>query len=133
MNKQYDDIFIGKINEDYITDVICSHFNIKKLNKTGSFHQLDFYSDDKIYFEIKSRRCNHNKYSSTMIGYNKIEWIHKNNIKDVYFVFVFEDGDYFYKYNKEDKFETGLGGRWDRGKNEIKNYYYIPISKLSKF
>ena len=131
-NKRKEDLLMGTLKEEYIKDVICCHFNIPELIKTPFSHPMDFKCDD-IYFEVKSRRNNHNKYDTTMIGFNKIKWIKDNNIKDVYFVFVFEDGDFYYKYNPEDKFETGTGGRWDRGKVEKKLYYYIPISKLTKF
>ena len=134
MNKKESDIFMGQLNEDYIKDVICSHFDFKSMLKLDLFHPMDFHSNNK-YFEIKSRRFNHNKYETTMVGKNKIEWVRENYIEgiDFYFVFVFEDGDYFYKYNPEDEFKTGLGGRCDRGRDEIKLYYYIPINKMTKF
>ena len=131
MNKKEQDLLMGQLNEDYIKDVICSHFNLPYLTKTTICHPMDFYCDE-TYFEVKSRRNTHNKYGTTMIGYNKIQWINKNNIKDVYFVFAFFDGDYYYKYNPEDKFETKIGGRWDRERVEKKLYYYIPINKLIK-
>lgn len=134
MNKKEQDLLIGQLNEDYIKDVICYHFKLPNLTKTPLCHPMDFKCDDS-YFEIKSRRNTHNKYDTTMIGYNKIQWIKDNysKIDAVYFVFVFTDGDYYYEYNPEDKFETGIGGRWDRGKVEKKLYYYIPTNKLTKF
>jgi len=130
--KNEEDLEMGQLNEVYIKDIICSHFNIPNITQTPYSHPMDFYFDD-VYFEVKSRRNNHDKYLTTMIGYNKIEWIKENNIKDVYFVFVFYDGDYYYKYNPDDNFETTTGGRWDRGKVEKKLYYYIPTNKLTKF
>ena len=132
--KREQDLLMGTLNEDYIKDIICSHFKIQYLNKTTFFHPMDFYCDDN-YFEIKSRRITHDKYDTTMVGYDKIEWIRDNYFKidAVYFVFVFTDGDYYYEYNPEDKFETTIGGRWDRGKVEKKLYYYIPTNKLIKF
>ena len=132
MNKKQQDLLMGELNEDYIKDVICCHFKLQNITKTTLSHPMDFYHNE-IFFEVKSRRNTYNKYDTTMIGYNKIQWIKDNNIKDVYFVFVFTDGDYYYKYNPEDKFETTIGGRWDRGKLENKLYYYIPIDKLTKF
>ena len=131
-NKRKEDLLMGELKEEYIKDIICSHFNVPNITKTPYSHPMDFYFDD-IYFEIKSRRNTHNKYDTTMIGYNKIQWIKDKNIKDVYFVFVFTDGDYYYKYNPDDNFETTTGGRWDRGKIEKKLYYYIPTNKLTKF
>lgn len=126
------DMMIGDLNELYIKDIICKHFNLPSLTKTGSFSPLDFYSDN-IYFEVKSRNNNHNTYPTTIVGYNKIKWIQQENIKDVYFVFVFIDGDYYYKYNPDDKFLIKLGGRKDRGKIEQKLYYNTPSDKLLKF
>ena len=131
MNKKQEDLLMGELNEDYIKDVICCHFDINYLIKTLNGHPMDFKYDE-TYFEVKSRRCKHNTYNTTMIGYNKIQWIIQNNIKDVYFIFVFNDGDYYYKYNPDHNFEINLGGRNDRGKPEYKNYYYIPITKLIK-
>jgi len=130
--KKEQDLEIGQLNELYIQDILCSHFKLPYLNQTTFFHPMDFYCDG-VYFEVKSRRNTHDKYDTTMIGYNKIQWIKDKNIKDVYFVFIFTDGDFYYKYNPEDKFETGIGGRWDRGKVEKKLYYYIPTNKLIKF
>lgn len=130
--KKEEDLFMGQLNEDYIKDVICSHFNLQHLNKLDIFNTMDFQCDNN-YFEIKSRNCNHNKYDTTMIGYNKINFAKRFPQYNCYFVFVFTDGDYYYKYNPEDKFETGIGGRNDRGKAEYKKYCYIPIDKLTKF
>jgi hypothetical protein len=128
-NQKREDLLMGELNEDYIKDVICCHFKIDYIIKTPKGHPMDFKSDN-IYFEIKSRRCKHNTYNTTMIGYNKIQWVLNNNIKDVYFIFVFQDGDYYYKYNPTDNFDIDIGGRNDRGKPEYKKYFYIPINKL---
>ena len=68
-----------------------------------------------------------------MIGYNKylksLEYVKKNF--NVLFVFIFNDGIYYYKIQDE-KFEPKKGGRFDRGFDEIKNYIYINIEKLMK-
>ena len=131
MNKKQVDMEFGEENEIYIKDIICHYFQLDTLKKLGIFHQMDFVSNDN-YFEVKSRRNNYDKFTDTMVGYNKIKWIKDNNIKDAYFVFVFNDGNYYYKYNPNDNFITGMGGRMDRGKSELKKYYYIPIDKLKK-
>jgi hypothetical protein len=131
MDKKAEDSFLGRLNEDYIEDVICTHFKYPKIKKLDRFHPMDFYYDGN-YFEIKARQFKHDKYITTMLGYNKIKWANNHKDYNIYFVFVFDDGDYYYKYNPEDIFETSLGGRVDRGQNEIKLYYYIPINKLIK-
>lgn len=126
-----EDIKYGLLKEEEIKIILQKHFDIKKLKKISIFHPFDFINDN-TYFEIKSRRFNHNRYKTTMVGYNKIDFANKNKDYDFYFVFVFEDGIYYYKYNPNDKFDTAIGGRRDRGYNEIKFYCYIPIKNLTK-
>ncbi len=131
--KKEQDLSFGSLNEDYIQDILCEHFKLPNLLKLDKFHPFDFHnSDSGDWFEVKSRRFNHNKYKTTMIGYNKVDYIRKYSMKNVYFIFIFEDGNYYYKYNPDDKFETSIGGRCDRGISEYKKYYYIPIDKLIK-
>ena len=66
-----------------------------------------------------------------MIGYNKIK---KASTLDeyVYFFFSFEDGLYYWLYDKEYELEIKRGGRFDRGRPEINDYCYIPIELLIK-
>lgn len=103
--------------------------NLKRSMKTNA--TFDYYSDNTLA-ELKSRRNNHNTYPTTMVGYNKIEYALKHPEKQAYFCFCFLDGLYYYKFSKDDKLEVRLGGRRDRGKDEIKEYCYIPISLLRK-
>jgi hypothetical protein len=133
MNKKQQDLFIGQLNEDYIKDELCNHFKLTNLIKLDKFNLMDFRCDNN-YFEVKSRSFFHNKYKTTMIGKNKIDWA-KSNCKNnlIYFIFIFVDGNFYYKYNSHDNFETTIGGRCDRCFDEIKLYYYIPINKLIKF
>ena len=131
MNQKEKDLILGRMKEDYIIDVIKNHFNLNKLNKLDVYNPFDFYNEEKdIYFELKARRLNHNTYKTTMIGYNKI--LEAQKYKTVYFIFSFNDGDYYYKFNKYDGFELAIGGRNDRDKAEYKKYIYIPVSKLIK-
>lgn len=132
MNKKIEDLNYGNKNELIIKSIIEKYFNINDLKKTCSNHIFDFIGNN-IYFEIKSRRCTKDKYFDTMVGYNKIVWLKENNIKDAYFIFMFEDGNYYYKYIEDDIYcNVRNGGRWDRGKIEEKLYYFIPTSKLLK-
>ena len=91
---------------------------------------------------MKARRCQTNTYNSTMVGMNKInkaKILSRKNF-DIFFFFYFTDIDYtqcdlyYWKYSTVDidKCECKTGGRKDRGKNEIKKYFYIPISLLIK-
>ena len=43
------------------------------IQKTDRYHLYDYYNDD-TFIELKARRCNHNRYPTTMIGKNKIEF-----------------------------------------------------------
>ena len=107
-------------------------FNDYSLTHTkGKLSKFDFQSSNK-FVELKSRNLEYNKYPDTMIGLNKIEYARANPDKEYYFCFAFNDGLYFWKYNKEDKLNYRSGGRFDRGYNEIKHYAYIPIQLLKK-
>jgi len=98
---------------------------------TKKFCCYDYESDNTI-IELKSRRNKYNKYPTTMIGNNKI----KNFLsldKDVYLVFSFTDGIYYVKCDDEliKKCDICKGGRYDRGRPEVKEYCYIPINLLN--
>lgn len=124
------DIILGNQCENISVDIIKKHFSTSNLKKCEEYFVFDFEDDDNFY-EIKGRRCNHNYYNSTIISYNKIEYI-KDTHKNVYFIFIFYDGHYYYKFNKNDNFEIRYGGRCDRGKKEYKKYLHIPTNILIK-
>lgn len=127
------DLEMGTINENQIQTIIKEYFKCNDLKKLDKYNVFDFYSPlNELYFEVKSRRCNYMSYPTTIIGYNKFVEASKLN-GDKYFVFIFNDGNYYYKYINDDKFDIANGGRNDRGKDEYKNYVYIPIEKLTKF
>jgi len=130
MNKQkQEDLTFGDMNELEVLNILKNKYNtIRKLDK---FHPMD-YEAEECYIELKSRRNTHNKYITTMVGKNKIDYCRKQN-KDAYFYFLFTDGLFYYKYDLNDNFQTTIGGRNDRGRNEYKLYYYIPVEKLIKF
>lgn len=113
-----------------LRDIFC-----KKLNKTNDKWFVFDYSCEDCYVELKSRRCNHDKYTDTMIGLNKINYCCKSK-KPVYFCFNFEDGLYYWKYNEDDMCNGNVtirkGGRNDRGFDETKDYGYIKTEILKK-
>jgi hypothetical protein len=127
------DIRFGLLKEEEIKLILKDHFEMENdLIKLSTFHPMDFISGNN-YFEIKSRRFSHNKYKTTMVGKNKIEYAKKVcKDKNSFFIFVFEDGIYYYIYDINDNFLSTIGGRNDRGKDEYKLYYYIPINELIK-
>jgi hypothetical protein len=124
-----DDKQLGDLEEERIIKVIEKKWDVK-LFKNWRSSVIDFTTQNNEYhIELKSRRNDYNKYPTTMVGYNKIEYIKKHNLSCI-FVFAFTDGDYYYIYNENDEFKINIGGRCDRGKPEFKKYYYIPIEKL---
>lgn len=98
-----------------------------KLIKSNQYDTFDYFNDEYIV-ELKSRRCNHNKYETTMIGYNKILKATQN--KTYLFFFKFEDGLYYHKYDPLKRYSVKVGGRCDRGVPEYRDYLYIPIKDL---
>ena len=132
----------GEQSEKKAIIQLQQHFNFPII-KLDYYNAFDFYNEtERVYIELKSRRCQISTYDSTMIGMNKINkakiLTRKNN--NVYFCFYFTKTDYtecdlyFWKFNLLD-FDTcqcKTGGRIDRGKSEIKKYCYIPVSLLTK-
>jgi len=130
MNKYKIDEDFGLENEIKSEDYIQIYFNQKTLIKLPKFNKFD-YEGETAFFEIKTRRNLSTDYTTTMIGYTKILHAQKQ-IKDVYFIFQFTDGNFYHKYDRSETFEIKKGGRYDRGRPENNLYYYIPIENLIK-
>lgn len=111
-------------NEIKLKPIIEKYFNLE-LTHTDRYDIFDFY-DDNNYFELKCRNCNSNKYNDLMMNVNKwnkgIDYLNFN--KNVYYVFEFFDGLFYYKQDINDDFRMNkyLG----------KYYIYIPNEKLTK-
>ena len=128
---------------DYNFGIECENlflnnsYGLKKIkNKNDTFDFIN--KKNKILIELKSRKYNFNStLKDWQIGINKINEAKKyyNMGYTIYFYNLFYDGLYYWKY-KQNKVKTDLyiklGGRNDRQKNEIKNYYYIKSSKMKK-
>ena len=130
MSKKFYDYNFGINKEMQLLPTIKDYLKDNTIYKLENCNEFDFKGDNK-YIELKSRRNKYNKFSSTMIGLNKIE---KASTLDeyVYFFFCFEDGLYYWLYDKDYELEIRQGGRWDRGKAEIKFYAFLPIEMLIK-
>jgi len=130
MSKKFYDYNFGINKEMQLLPTIKDYLKDNTIYKLENCNEFDFKGDNK-YIELKSRRNKYNKFSSTMIGLNKIE---KASTLDeyVYFFFCFEDGLYYWLYDKDHELEIRQGGRWDRGKAEIKFYAFLPIEMLIK-
>lgn len=128
--------FVSDLEEELFLLVLQEHFNDKTITKTkGKFAVFDYKNNHptkrKIVCELKTRSCKLKAFSSTIVGINKIEKCTNPNV-DYYFFFQFVDDVVAkIKYDKElfSTFEVKEGGRWDRGKDEIKDYIHIPLSK----
>ena len=81
------DLIKGNFEEIRIKCIINEYFNCDVL-KTEDNHPMDFI-DSNLYFEIKSRNNNYNKYPTTMIGKNKINFANNNPDMIYYFIFSF--------------------------------------------
>lgn len=128
------DLAFGNKCEKTTKTLLEDYFN-SSLSKTPYRHEFDWVDEDnKIYIELKSRRNTKLQYPTTMIGYNKI--IKANELikqgYTIYLCFLFTDKLTFYHYTEEtfDKSWIKKGGRWDRGRSEIKEYVYIPVKLL---
>jgi len=127
------DLQYGEGKENDIKSKLESYFkcNLEKTSKLNLFDYVD--NDKKILIELKSRRNDKMKYPTTMVGYNKIiNSIEK--IKDswkIYYVFNFTDKITYYKFEEINDSWISKGGRYDRGRPEFKQYYFIPVELLS--
>ena len=131
MSKFIKDYNFGIENEFKILPIIKNYFKDDSIIKLDKYNKFDYKG--LAFYELKSRNNEYNKYNTTMIGYNKIEL--SNQLKDdVYFLFSFTDGLYYWKYDKTYKLEIKKNhcSRIDRGRPEINNYAFIPIDILIK-
>ena len=115
----------GKEHEDNHFDFLKDWSNESTLQQTKKiFSTFDYYSDN-IIIELKKSNFEFGKYEDYMIGLNKVEKAKKAK-KDIYFVMLFDNGMYSYKFNADDKLNYRISGRRDRGFNEFKQYAFIP-------
>ena len=130
MSKKYSDLVFGKLKEIEIKEILEQYFNTK-LNTSSKYNLIDFYNDD-IYIELKSRRNTYQKYNTTIIGSNKIDYVKTLN-KKCYFVFCYLDGLYYIEYsNIFDSFDICEEYIFRDGKKELKTNYHIPIECLKR-
>ena len=121
----------GKENEDNHFLFLQEYFNDPTLKQTTKKFSTFDYNSDNIIIELKKRNFDFGKYEDYMIGLNKIKRAQKLN-KDIYFIMLFDNGMYSYKYNADDKLNYRISGRRDRGFNEFKQYAFIPIELFIK-
>jgi hypothetical protein len=124
--KQDRDLALGNEGEEECLPLFRAKFD-KYLSKTGQFNTMDFISP-KTYVELKSRNCKYTDYETIMIGKNKVDYCNNSN-KRCILAWRFRDGIYYYEFNKKDIEDGGIffaiGGRNDRGRDEIKEVAYV--------
>lgn len=129
------DLIAGMMEEDRLKIEIEQFFNVE-LKKTGEMDEIDFIDGMGNMYEARHRRNKHNYYISTMIPASKIKYCKRFKTKypnkDIYFVFGFSDGDYYWKYDINTFLGSGIGGREDRGYPEIREYNYLHHKYLTK-
>jgi hypothetical protein len=127
------DLEWGEKKELEVKKQLETHWQCE-LIKTHKTHPLDFVSLYKrCWFELKGRKNSKDKYPTTMIGYNKVLAGLKEIEKgyEVFFVFSFTDKLCYYQLKEVKEEWIKQGGRFDRGRPEVNDYYYIPVSELT--
>ena len=115
----------GKEHEDEHFMFLQEWSNEPTLKQTKKIFSTFDYNSDNIIIELKKRNFDFGKYEDYMIGLNKINRAQKAK-KEIYFIMLFDNGMYSYKYSTNDTLNYRSGGRRDRGYNEFKKYAYIP-------
>ena len=118
---------MGDAGEKYVFKLLKEIYD--NVWRTKKYALYDFETPN-IQFELKTRNCKSTTYNTTIIPMNKIK--KRNKKKELVFIFKFKDGIFCWDFD-EDEYEEDLGGRTDRGCNEIKQYAYIPVKYLYPF
>ena len=132
-----EDYTFGINNEERVLSRLNEHLNTS-LQRRGGYAVFDYENPMKtIYAELKTRRIPHNRYSTAIIGANKVDGCEVSNEKKYVFVFAYTDGLFMIEYNKElfDTFERDdnftRGARPDHSNNAQK-IVLVPTNLLTK-
>ena len=112
----------GVQQEDKVFPYVQQHFGGSVIRATNKKSRFDCSDTGSIY-EIKSRKCNLNTYSTTVITTDKAVEIGK----DIYFIFNFYDSVAYIKYNAEKFREYQI--KWIFNKPN----WEIPVEDLTTF
>lgn len=126
------DLKFGLEAEDRVFNLLKEKIN-KNIIQTPQFHTFDYFDAlANKYYELKTRRCSHNQYPDTMVGANKLKYAKENPHNEYIFIFNFTDGLYYHNWSKDKLYDIKIGGRYDRGRPELKDYFYIKKDDLIK-
>ena len=119
---------IHKYLENYFGELLRTSEN----EDMGKYYEFDKYND-KVYLEIKTRRINHNQYSSLMFGQNKLikgrELKRANPAVRIFFIFRCLDGVYYWELDASEH-TIQFSGRTDRGRDERCDMVHIKTENL---
>ena len=122
-----EDFLFGTQQEDVILPKLRSFFE-EDIVKSETSNSIYDFKGKNYYYEVKSRKFDRWKYSTTLLGANKV--FTTNQI----FLFNFTDGLYYIEYEKVlfDSFIKKEFKRWNRTdiNDKPQLYYYIPIEEL---
>ena len=127
-DKKIADLSFGMDNEIRVRCRLEALFGVLKRTKPMDEFDLE---NKEFCIELKTRRVTKTKYATTMVGENKVikGFEHQIAGRRVFFVFDFVDCMCIWELNR-DEYHIKHGGRFDRGRPEIKSYCYIPIKYL---
>jgi len=116
----------GLENEKIVKPILEKYFKLE-LHHNDRYCLFDFQDKtEENFIELKCRNCLSYTYKDLMMNLNKWNEGYKymNFEKNVYYVFKFKDGIFYYQQNFNDNFEIR--------KYNDKQYIYIPTDKLMK-
>ena len=127
------DLKFGLESEDKILLLLQNKIDVN-ITKTSAFHSFDYFlSSNDTYYELKTRRCSHDQYPDTMVGKNKLTFAQNNPDNKYIFLFNFTDGLYYHIWDKTNLYNVKVSGRYDRGRPELNEYFYIKKENLINF
>jgi len=131
------DYDFGIANEIEVLELLNKEFNTKLKRIEYQYSKLDYSNEDNtIYAELKSRRIDSTRFTTTLITTAKLDSIVEKEGVKYYICFKFTDGLFYVEYTKElfDTFKRTLFKRaWRTGKvDTAKEHFLVPIESLKK-
>ena len=127
------DLIYGLNKEPIVISSLSKYFNEEITKTDDKFCPYDAKSETTKY-EIKSRRCKHNTFTTTIIPVHKSKAIAEENDRLV-FVFNFTDGLYYIEFNQLNFNSYKISPYTIYRKGCIPkpiDHYHIPIEDLIK-
>lgn len=127
------DLQFGLEAEDKILSILQNKVDIN-ITPTPQFHSFDYFcASTKTYYELKTRRNKHDTYPDTMCGYNKLKFAKEHPENKYVFLFNFTDGLFYHNWDTNKTYDIKTAGRYDRGRPELNEYFYINKNDLANF